>query len=84
MTRAATAVETSAARAGIVTGEKLGEAARYLKSARSATLAWVREAAAASVELNAEHMQEVLNIADRLEDIRGRLEAKASLFGVSR
>lgn len=70
--------------ASFVTGQKLAEAGTYLKSARTAVLNWTKEVYANSetVELHLVDVQEALQAADRLDDLRAKLEAKASKFGV--
>ena len=68
----------------IVNGEKLKEAASYLKSARLAMLNWTKElyAGTENIDLQVDHLQDVLKFCDAVETLRGRLEIKASVFGV--
>jgi hypothetical protein len=69
---------------GMLTGKKLAEASNYLKGARAALVNWTREVYANSdaIDMQLVHIQETLRAADQLEDLRAKLEMKASIFGV--
>jgi hypothetical protein len=69
---------------GILRGTKLAESGVYLKSARMGLVNWTKEVYANSdtLEMHVVHVQEVLRMADQLEDLRAKIEAKASLFGI--
>lgn len=64
-------------------GAKLAEAAGYLKSARICVLTWVRGNYVDSphVDHNTDQVRELLAIAQTLEDIRAKLDVKASILG---
>lgn len=68
---------------GFVTGQKLVEASGYLKSARAALINWTKEvyANADALDMQLPHVQEILGEAERLENLRARLEVKGSIFG---
>src|SRR5579859_460986 len=67
-----------------VSGEKLREAAQYAKSSRLCLLNWTKQVYANqdNVDANTDHVEEVLGLARQFENLRMRLEAKASVFGV--
>jgi len=67
-----------------VSGRKLHEAAEYAKASRLALLNWTKEVyeGQENVDQNTEHVMEVLAMAQRFENLRMQLEAKASVFGV--
>lgn len=64
-------------------GKKIGEAAGYLKSSRVCVLTWVREMVLANDNLNenVDEISEMLDVAQRLEDIRAKLDVRASVLG---
>jgi hypothetical protein len=71
------------ARAGIVSGAKLTEAAEYLKSARACVLVWSKEAYlnADQVDRHLDDIREMLDLSETLLKARMICEAKASVFG---
>lgn len=68
-----------------ITGDKLKEAARYLKAARTAIFNWTREVSASTerMETDAEHLHEALGIAIEMERKIAVLEMKARLYGAT-
>lgn len=65
-------------------GAKLGEAAAYLKSARICVLSWVRQnyVLSENVDQHTDDVRDLLAWSDQLDDLRMKLEVKASIFGV--
>ncbi len=71
-----------AARAGL-SGMKLAQASLHLRDARKALIDWTRELYAnRAEEKGIEDLMEVLDWAHRLEDLRFKISAKGSVFGV--
>lgn len=68
-----------------MTGDKLKEAAGYLKAARTAIFNWTREVSASTerMETDAEHLHEALGIAIELEKKIAVLKMKAHLYGAT-
>ena len=68
----------------LVSGAKLREAANYAKSSRLALLNFVKEVYAGqeNVDQHTDHVLEVLSMAQQFENLRMRLDVKASIFGI--
>jgi len=67
----------------VVRGEKLAEAAGYLKQARICLLEWMKQAClgADQVDRHIEDIEDVVRFARELQEMRGRLDIKASALG---
>jgi hypothetical protein len=62
---------------------KLTESGRYLKAARICLLTWVRDhyRDANNVDSDTDSVSEILSMASQLENLRARVDVKASILG---